>query len=319
MNAQNRRNLFRDNIKRLMMDRGVTPRQLALECDLSPKWVRRACEGGLDRLYVRNEDKLTRLAAFLGLSHPREFWRESPFTDLPTDIRDRWKELAGSPFEKLAKKELEACRDACRDLVQCRKVYDLLRGMPEGQEFSEMYLKKLANKEERSFHRSIEDEADYQHGRLSEQREQNNLTSLIDLVRQMQDGEAVAKEIQRDLDEDENRWLVPYARGSRTMREFWIKVIDIHSEGYAADWLYQSYLLPCFVSHLREMGEVTVAEEVEEITERGDLLNDIREVGVQEAARRLCKSIRQKAENSTESGPSKTLGDIVRERKQSRT
>jgi len=300
MDAQQRRNRFRANIKRLMKDRGLTPRQLAIECDLPLKWVKRACEGGLDRLYVRNKDKLTKLAAVLGLSDAGEFWRETPFTDLPTAIRDHWKELVGSPVEKIAQKELEACRDACRDLVRCRKVHDLIRQMPEGEELADLYLMEVTTKEERSFFKSVEDEADYQHRHLTQKRERHNLTSLLDRVRRMEGGEWVLENIQRDLDADETRWIVPYARGSRTMREYCIKAIDVLGEEATADWLYQHYsqitpeqeqLLQQFLAVL-EAGDEEFAKRIRRQLEkkpesRLDALKGIDQFGVEVAAQKV--------------------------------
>lgn len=297
MNADERSNRFKSNMLRLMKDRGLTARQLAVECDIPLKWVSRACEGGLDRLYVRNEGNLTKLAAFLGLSHPREFWRETPFTDLPTAIRDEWKDLAGSPFEKLAQKELEACRDACRELAACRKVHDLIRQMPDGEEIAEMYLRRLSNKEERRFWKKIEDEADSQHARLTEQREQNNLTALIHRVRGMEDGEAVVEDIQRDLDEDQNRVGLSYARGSRTMREYWGKAIDVLGEDEAADRLFRVYwqrihepLLRDFIKALETIDEgfaEKARRQAENPETRKALIDGIKKLGLEEAARRI--------------------------------
>lgn len=297
MNAEERSNRFKSNMLRLMEDRGLSARQLSVECDIPLKWVRRACEGGLDRLYVRNEGNLTKLAAFLGLSHPREFWRETPFTDLPTAIRDEWKDLAGSPFEKLAQKELEACRDACRELAACRKVHDLIRQMPDGEEIAEMYLKRLSNKEERRFWKKIEDEADSQHARLTEQREQNNLTALIHRVRRMEQGEVIVEEIQNELNKDKDRLVVPYARGSHTVREYWVKAIDVLGEDEAADRLFRVYwqrihepLLRDFIKALEAINE-GFAEKAQRQAEnpetRKAIIDGIKKLGLEEAARRI--------------------------------
>lgn len=297
MNAEERSNRFKSNMLRLMKDRGLTARQLAVECDIPLKWVSRACEGGLDRLYVRNEGNLTKLAAFLGLSHPREFWRETPFTDLPTAIRDEWKDLAGSPFEKLAQKELEACRDACRELAACRKVHDLIRQMPDGEEIAEMYLRRLSNKEERRFWKKIEDEADSQHARLTEQREQYNLTALIDRVRRMDGGESVVEEIQKELDKDKDRWPISYARGSHTMREYWVKAIDVLGEDEAADRLLRVYwqrihqpLIRDFIKALEAIDEEFAEKtrrQVENPEARKAIIDGIKKLGLEEAAQRI--------------------------------
>ncbi|MCB9951382.1 MAG: hypothetical protein H6824_10410 [Planctomycetaceae bacterium] len=297
MNAVERRNRFKSNMLRLMEDQGLSARQLALECDIPLKWVSRACEGGLDRLYVRNEEQLTKLAAFLGLSHPKEFWRETPLTDLPTAIRDEWKDLAGSPFERLADKELKACRDACCALVKCRKVYDLIRQMPDGHELAEMYLVGLASKEERSFWKSIEDEAESQHARLIKQREQNNLTALLKRVRQMESGESVVEEIEKELDQDKDRWLIPYSQGTTTMREYWVKAIDVLGEEEAADRLYWKYargvhepMLRDFFKALEAIGEGFADKfqrEAEKPESRKAIIDEIEKLGLEEAALRL--------------------------------
>lgn len=297
MNAVERRNRFKSNMLRLMEDRGLSARQLAVECDIPLKWVSRACDRGLDRLYVRNEEQLTKLAAFLGLSHPREFWRETPFTDLPTAIRDKWKDLAGSPFERLAYKELDACRDACGELAKCRKVYDLIRQMPDGDELAEMYLKRLSNKEERRFWKKIEDEADYQHTQLLKQREQNNLTALIDRVRRMDGGVPVVEEIQKELDKDKDRWPIPYTLRTHTMREYWGKAIDVLGEDEAADRLFRVYwqrihepLIRDFIKALETIDEEFAEKarrQVENPETRKAIIDGIKKLGLEEAAQRI--------------------------------
>lgn len=296
---------------RLMEEQELTPRQLALECELPLKWVKRACEGGLDRLYVRNKEKLGKLASFLGLSDAREFWRESPFTDLPTEIRDHWKELAGSPFDRLIRKELESCRNVCRDLMKCHKVYELIRQMPEGEELAEIYLHNLSEKVEWPHWKSIEDEANYQHGLLLRQRDVQNLISLLERVSRMDEGESVVESIQRDLGKDEDRdSLNSYARGSHTMREFWRKVIDIHGEEYAADWLYQTYSqedddnsLQRFFSALKALDPelASMARQRSEITDnRVLLLKKIKKLGIEDAAQAAYETLSDESKRNSE-------------------
>ena len=100
--ASERQELFRRNLRRLMEAKGLTPRQLAIESGVTLKWVKRAFEQGLDRLYERNRSQLSKIAVPLGISGPSDFWREdceSEANPFVTQLQELLQSVAGGPFE----------------------------------------------------------------------------------------------------------------------------------------------------------------------------------------------------------------------------
>ena len=100
--ASDRQVLFRRNLRRLMEAKGLTPRQLAIESGVTLKWVKRAFEQGLDRLYERNRSQLAKIAVLLGISGPSDFWREdceSEANPFVVQLQELLQSVAGGPFE----------------------------------------------------------------------------------------------------------------------------------------------------------------------------------------------------------------------------
>jgi len=85
-----------------MEAKGLTPRQLAIESGVTLKWVKRAFEQGLDRLYERNRIQLAKIAVLLGISGPSDFWREdceSETNPFVVQLEELLQSVAGGPFE----------------------------------------------------------------------------------------------------------------------------------------------------------------------------------------------------------------------------
>lgn len=112
--ASERHELFRRNLRRLMEAKGLTPRQLAIESGVALKWVKRASEQGLDRLYERNRSQLAKIAVPLGISGPSDFWREdceSETNPFVAQLQKLLQSVAGGPFEAAMHRQIKTQMD----------------------------------------------------------------------------------------------------------------------------------------------------------------------------------------------------------------
>lgn len=117
MPSEDRRTMFKQNLHRLMEEKGLTPRQLAIETGLPLKWVKRACDQGLDRLYKRNERQLGKVAAALGISSPSSLWRDESSLEsdpLVSTLQELLVQISGTRFEEVLRQRINDLLEWCR-------------------------------------------------------------------------------------------------------------------------------------------------------------------------------------------------------------
>lgn len=99
-----------------MEEKGLTPRQLAIETGLPLKWVKRACDQGLDRLYKRNERQLGKVAAALGIGSPSSLWRDESSLEsdpLVSTLQELLVQISGTSFEEVLRQRIDGFLGWC--------------------------------------------------------------------------------------------------------------------------------------------------------------------------------------------------------------
>ncbi len=69
--------IFRDNLRALIRDRGLTQRQAADEIGVDYLWLRKACANGISKPQVRTKPKIEKIRAYFGIGRTRLLWSKS--------------------------------------------------------------------------------------------------------------------------------------------------------------------------------------------------------------------------------------------------
>ncbi len=66
--------IFRDNLRALIRDRGLTQRQAAEEIGVDYWWLRKACTNGIGKPKEKTKPKIERIRAYFGIGRTRMLW-----------------------------------------------------------------------------------------------------------------------------------------------------------------------------------------------------------------------------------------------------
>jgi len=69
--------VFRENLRSLIRDRGLTQKQAAEEIDVPYEWLRKACAYGISRPQQRTMGKIEKVRVYFGVERSRLLWSPS--------------------------------------------------------------------------------------------------------------------------------------------------------------------------------------------------------------------------------------------------
>lgn len=73
--------IFRDNLRALIRDRGLTQRQAADEIGVDYLWLRKACANGISKPQERTKERIEKIRRFFGVGRTRLLWSRSLRTE----------------------------------------------------------------------------------------------------------------------------------------------------------------------------------------------------------------------------------------------
>lgn len=77
--------VFRDNLRRLLSDRGLTQKEAAAQIGIDYWWLRKICASGINKPQERTNERIEKIRLFFGIERTRLLW--SP--NLKTEPRNQ--------------------------------------------------------------------------------------------------------------------------------------------------------------------------------------------------------------------------------------
>ncbi len=127
MNTKPAAVVFRDNLRRLLSDRGLTQKEAAFQIGIDYRWLRKVCANGISKPQERTKERIEKIRLFFGIERTRLLWSQNFKTEPRKQVAKYSEQELEVAIQELSwafgiDPKLPAVREAIRSIHRAVKI-----------------------------------------------------------------------------------------------------------------------------------------------------------------------------------------------------